>query len=112
MLREAKRRALEQDIANVEWVQGGSDDLHRLQPVLGRFDLVTIGTPFHFMEPRATLGDLSRIAADGAVVVAYNGSPDVASPRSLGEVPPRGVGSPSRPVCAENSVSCSRVVRG
>src|SRR2546430_14041992 len=75
MLREAKRRALEQDIANVEWVQGGSDDLHRLQPVLGRFDLVTIGTPFHFMEPRATLGDLSRIAADGAVVVAYNGSP-------------------------------------
>jgi hypothetical protein len=43
--------------------------------VIGRFDLVTIGTAFHFVEPSATLNGLQRIAAGGAVAVAYNGTP-------------------------------------
>jgi ubiquinone/menaquinone biosynthesis C-methylase UbiE len=75
MLREAKRIAHERGIGNVEWLKGGSAELQGLEPALGRFDLVTIGTAFHFMEPRATLAELQRIAAGGAVAVAYNGSP-------------------------------------
>jgi ubiquinone/menaquinone biosynthesis C-methylase UbiE len=75
MLREAKRAARERGIENVEWMTGSAGELHRLEPALGRFDLVTIGTAFHFMEPRATLSELQRIAAGGVVAVAYNGSP-------------------------------------
>lgn len=75
MLREARRAAREQNLTNVEWIRGGSGELRTLAHVLGRFDLVTIGTSFHFMEPHATLGELQRLAPGGAVAVAYNGSP-------------------------------------
>jgi SAM-dependent methyltransferase len=75
MLREAKRIAGERGVVNVEWIRGGSGELQGLQPVLGEFDLVTIGTAFHFMDPYATLSQLQRIAPEGAVTVAYNGRP-------------------------------------
>lgn len=71
MLRAAERAAGEQGIKNVDWIRSSSAALHEL----GRFDLVTIGTAFHFMEPRATLSDLQRIAPGGTVAVAYNGTP-------------------------------------
>jgi ubiquinone/menaquinone biosynthesis C-methylase UbiE len=67
MLREARRAARQRRVENAEWVLGGSADLPSLESALGRFDLVTIGTAFHFMEPRAVLGDLWRIAPGGAV---------------------------------------------
>ena len=75
MLREAKRAASERGIGNVAWLTAGSAELGQMQPALRRFDLVTVGTAFHFMEPRATLGELQRIAAGGVVAVAYYGSP-------------------------------------
>jgi len=75
MLHEASRAGRERNVRNVDWVRADSRDLARLEPRLGRFDLVTIGTAFHFMEPRTTLAALQRIAAGGAVAVAYNGSP-------------------------------------
>jgi SAM-dependent methyltransferase len=75
MLRQAKRAARQRGVSNVEWMTGSARELRQLQPALGRFDLVTIGTAFHFMEPIATLSELQRIAADGVVAVAYNGSP-------------------------------------
>lgn len=75
MLREASRAARGRRLGNVAWLTGSASDLPRLEPTLGRFDLVTIGTAFHFMEPHATLSDLRRIASGGAVAVAYNGSP-------------------------------------
>jgi ubiquinone/menaquinone biosynthesis C-methylase UbiE len=75
MLREGKRVARERDVGNIEWMSVTSGELGTLKPALERFDLVTIGTAFHFMEPRATLGELQRIAAGGVVAVAYNGSP-------------------------------------
>jgi len=75
MLREAKRLAGEEGMENVEWMLGSASELRTLEPALGRFDVVTIGTAFHFMDPRATLGDLQRIAAGGVAAVAYNGSP-------------------------------------
>jgi len=75
MLREAKRIAGEQGVDNVEWIRGGSGELQGLESVLGEFDLVTIGTAFHFMDPHATLSQLQRLAPQGAVAVAYNGRP-------------------------------------
>ena len=73
MLREAERVARERKVANARWIQAGSRDLEELEPALGYFDLVTVGTAFHFMEPRATLAALQRIG--GRVAVAYAGSP-------------------------------------
>jgi ubiquinone/menaquinone biosynthesis C-methylase UbiE len=75
MLREAEKAAREQGFENVEWTRGSSTELQALEPALGRFDLVTIGTAFHFMEPSATLAELQGIAAGGVVAVAYNGTP-------------------------------------
>lgn len=75
MLREAERALREQGFKNVEWIRGSSGELPALEPALGRFDVVTIGTAFHFMEPAATLGELQRMATGGAVAVAYNGTP-------------------------------------
>lgn len=75
MLREARRVAGERHLANTEWMIGGSSDLRTLEPALGRFDLVTIGTAFHFMDPPVVLSELRQIAAGGVVAVAYNGSP-------------------------------------
>jgi SAM-dependent methyltransferase len=73
MLREAERTARERKIANAQWLEGSSGDLEQLRPALGRFDLVTIGTAFHFMEPGATLAALQEIST--GVAVAYVGSP-------------------------------------
>jgi SAM-dependent methyltransferase len=75
MLREARRLAHERNIDNAEWRAGSSRELPELESTLGRFDLVTVGTAFHFMEPRATLSQLRQIAPRGAVAVIYNGSP-------------------------------------
>jgi SAM-dependent methyltransferase len=75
MLRQAKTAARQRGVRNVEWITGSARELRALQPTLGRVDLVTIGTAFHFMEPVATLSQLQRIAADGVIAVAYNGSP-------------------------------------
>jgi ubiquinone/menaquinone biosynthesis C-methylase UbiE len=75
MLSEAVRVARNRDVGNAEWINASSGDLPRLESELGRFDLVTIGTAFHFMEPRATLRTLKRmLTSGGGVVVACNGS--------------------------------------
>jgi SAM-dependent methyltransferase len=102
MLGEAERAAREQGIRNVEWIRGSSAELQGLEPLLGRFDLVTIGTAFHFMEPHATLSELQRIAAGGAVAVAYNGTPMWLHPdpwaKALRAVLERRLGRPLRDV--------------
>ncbi len=73
MLLEAERAARERKVPNVRWIEAGSHDLEELEPALGCFDLVTVGTAFHFMEPRTTLAALQRIGR--GVAVAYAGSP-------------------------------------
>ena len=76
MLREAELAAAERGSGgNVRWMIGRAEDLGRLEATLGRFDLVTIGTALHLMEPLPTLGEVQRVAAGGEVAVAYNGSP-------------------------------------
>ena len=74
MLREARRAARERRVVNADWIRGSSTQLRELEPAPGGFDLVTIGTAFHFMEPRATLAELRRIT-NGGVAVVYNGTP-------------------------------------
>jgi len=73
----ARRRGRphERGITHVEWIRGSADKLQKLAPALGLIDLVTIGTAFHFLEPRDTLSELRRAAAGASVAVAYNGSP-------------------------------------
>lgn len=75
MLRKAEEAARGQGVENVEWVRGSSSELRELAPSLGQFSLVTIGTSFHFMEPLPTLEEVRRLAAGGAVAVAYAGTP-------------------------------------
>jgi SAM-dependent methyltransferase len=75
MLREAENAARGRGVENVEWVRGSSDELQELARGFERFNLVTIGTAFHFMAPLATLGELQRIAPGGVVAVAYAGTP-------------------------------------
>lgn len=75
MLRQAEKAATRQGSENVVWIRGGSAELHALAPALGEFDLVTIGTAFHYMDPHGTLSELQRIAPSGVVAIAYNGSP-------------------------------------
>ncbi len=75
MLREAKSAAHSRHLGDVVWLRGSSSELPQLERALGRFDLVTIGTAFHFMERHATLSNLARIASGGAVAVVYNGTP-------------------------------------
>jgi hypothetical protein len=47
MLREAQAAARSRGIENVDWIRGGSTDLAELEPILGRFDLVTNGVSLH-----------------------------------------------------------------
>jgi ubiquinone/menaquinone biosynthesis C-methylase UbiE len=75
MLREAERATRRNGCENVELIRGSSAELQALAPALGRFDLVAIGTAFHYMDPQATLSELQRITPGAAVAVAYNGSP-------------------------------------
>jgi ubiquinone/menaquinone biosynthesis C-methylase UbiE len=98
MLREATRAASERNVGNIEWVRADSRDLPRLERTLGSFYLVTIGTADHFMEPRATLEALQRIAAGGGVADIYNGSADVASVRPWGHGIARSARSSGRSV--------------
>lgn len=49
MLAEGRRRAEEQGIGNVTFVQASSDDLSALGDARGQFRAVTIGSAFHWM---------------------------------------------------------------
>jgi len=60
---------------NIRFVQGASSDL---APQLGRFQAVTIGRAFHWMERAATLNVLdAMIEPNGAVVLFDDNHPDV-----------------------------------
>jgi hypothetical protein len=82
----------ERRIPNARWIEASSSELEELEHALGRFDLVTVGTAFHFMEPRTTLAMLQRIC--GEVAVAYVGSPMDAQRRVRASSRPSGQGPP------------------
>jgi SAM-dependent methyltransferase len=79
MIEEGRRRAAAAGIDNLSFVVGGSDDLARLAPGLGRFAAVTISQAFHWMADQdAVLRALDDLIDDrGAVaLVGHVKEPD------------------------------------
>jgi ubiquinone/menaquinone biosynthesis C-methylase UbiE len=73
MLAEGKEQAVSSGVNNINWIEGGSDDLPVLREKLGEFKLVTIGTAFHWMDRKKTLEELYEIISDnGGIAIASN----------------------------------------
>jgi ubiquinone/menaquinone biosynthesis C-methylase UbiE len=78
MLDEGREAAKRAKVANVCWVDGGSNDL---SPALGQFRLVTMGNSFHWMDRARTLDALyDLVTDDGGVAVVGEGAPIPAPP--------------------------------
>lgn len=93
MLDEARRRAAERGVTNVEWQEGSSYEL----PDFDDVSLVTIGDAFHWMIPRAeALAALDqRVVAGGAVALLshrWPGHPKPSWDPLLGRVRARHLG--------------------
>jgi len=69
MLAEGKIQAEKSGAKNIRWIEGGSEDLAEMEYVLGRFQLVVLGTAFHWMNQEKTLDDLYEILHDGGGIV-------------------------------------------
>lgn len=75
MIAEAKVQANAADVTNIQWIEGGSEDLAVLKEQLGLFKLVTMGSSFHWMERDATLKTLDEmVIADGGIVIVGSAS--------------------------------------
>jgi ubiquinone/menaquinone biosynthesis C-methylase UbiE len=66
MLAEARRRAADAGITNVEWRQGSSEDL---PGQLGHFRLITIGSAYHWMDREETARRLYEMLEKNGVLV-------------------------------------------
>jgi len=69
MLAEGKIQAEKSGTSNIKWVEGGSEDLVDMKWELGKFQLVAVGTAFHWMNQEKTLDDLYEILHDGGGIV-------------------------------------------
>jgi SAM-dependent methyltransferase len=80
MLEEGRRRATAAGVGNLSFVAGGSDDLARLSPELGRFATVTISQAFHWMADQdavlRTLDGLLEPERGAVAIVGYVKEPD------------------------------------
>lgn len=75
MVAEGKNQAKALGAQNIVWVEGGSGDLPGMQERLGSFNLVTIGTSFHWMNREKILNDLYEIITDnGGIAIVWNTS--------------------------------------
>ncbi|MBV8652136.1 MAG: class I SAM-dependent methyltransferase [Alphaproteobacteria bacterium] len=71
---DAARRAADAAGADIEFVAGGSEDL---SPTLGRFDLVTMGRSFHWMDREKTLVALDALVEPkGGIALFRDGHPE------------------------------------
>jgi SAM-dependent methyltransferase len=71
MLNEVARRAQAAGVGNVSWAQGSSAEL---PGELGRFDLVTMGRSFHWMDREQVLTALDGMVNDNGGLVIANDS--------------------------------------
>jgi 2-polyprenyl-3-methyl-5-hydroxy-6-metoxy-1,4-benzoquinol methylase len=71
MLTEAAKQAQAVGITNATWAQGGSEDL---PGNVGRFNLVTMGRSFHWMDRHQVLTALENIIEDDGGLVIANDS--------------------------------------
>ena len=74
MLVVGREKALSNGVGNIRWMQGGSDDLSSMKPVLGQFRLVTIGNAFHWMDRDATLAALNEFIQPSGGIAILGGS--------------------------------------
>ena len=84
MLNEAARRAQAAGVGNVSWAQGSSADL---PGELGRFDLVTMGRSFHWMDREQFLTALDGMVNDNGGLVIANDSCLIRSATGPGSTP-------------------------
>jgi SAM-dependent methyltransferase len=76
MLAKARLQAVREGVANVVWMEAGSEDLGALRPGLGCFRLVTMGNSFQWMDRARTLHALAGLLVlGGGIVVAADGRP-------------------------------------
>ncbi|MEU1514932.1 hypothetical protein ABZ490_22735 [Streptomyces sp. NPDC005811] len=78
MLDEGSQLAAEQDLTNIDWIEGDSTTVPGmdLAPVL-----TVMGAAFHWMDRDRTLRDLDQLVeADGAVVLSSGGAPGDVEP--------------------------------
>ncbi|HET7035466.1 MAG TPA: class I SAM-dependent methyltransferase [Thermomicrobiaceae bacterium] len=74
MLAAASAAAVHAGVSNVRFVAGSSRTLADLSAGYGHFDVVTMGSSFHWMDRDATLRALDRmVRPGGGVVLAGNG---------------------------------------
>ncbi|UCB43713.1 MAG: class I SAM-dependent methyltransferase [Dehalococcoidales bacterium] len=75
MIQEGKEQAEDNNVQNIVWIEGGSEDLPGMKQELGTFKLVTMGTSFHWMDRERTLDELYEIVTDdGGIVIVWNTS--------------------------------------
>lgn len=98
MLVEAASRAGALEVANVRWFEGGAAGL---PSGVGRFDLVTMGRSFHWMDREQVLGVLHDVVGDGGGLVIANDSclvrPVTAWQRAVEEIQERYMPGGRRP---------------
>ena len=68
ILAEGKNQDAIQDVRNIIWVEGSSDDLSTFGNNLGGFKLVTMGTSFHWMNREKTLVELYQMTNNGGCI--------------------------------------------
>jgi ubiquinone/menaquinone biosynthesis C-methylase UbiE len=66
MLEAGRARAAQAGRRNIEWLCARAEDISE---ALGRFDVVTLGQSFHWMDRHAVLRQLARMIAPGGGVV-------------------------------------------
>jgi ubiquinone/menaquinone biosynthesis C-methylase UbiE len=70
MIAEGKEQARMRGAKNIFWIEGGSEDLPRMEETLGRFKLVTMGNSFHWMDRNRILDEFFKITTDrGGIVI-------------------------------------------
>ncbi|MCK4392768.1 class I SAM-dependent methyltransferase [Candidatus Bipolaricaulota bacterium] len=85
MIAEAEKKAKQNRITNIRWIEGGSYDLEDLQEEIGELTMVTIGTAFHWMDRDAILECLSRMLIPDGVLVEVGSSGKCPTPTEWGK---------------------------
>jgi ubiquinone/menaquinone biosynthesis C-methylase UbiE len=66
MLKEAQEQAVEAGATNIRWIH---DRAESISDELGKFQLVTMGRSFHWMERELVLSKLDSLVVDGGAIV-------------------------------------------
>ena len=71
MLREGKRKARQLGTKNILWLNSATENL---TAELGKFDLITIGSAFHWMDQKRVLGKTRKLLGDNGWLAIIGGN--------------------------------------